>query len=57
VPFDSARIQICKEALTDNSSSESNRGNHYIQMTWNLLNKLKTRLLFRVDADFQIQNK
>jgi triacylglycerol esterase/lipase EstA (alpha/beta hydrolase family) len=27
VPFDSARIQICKEALTDSNTSDANRGN------------------------------
>ena len=30
VPFDSARIQICKEALTDINGLDGNRGNHYI---------------------------
>lgn len=51
VPFDSARIQLCKEALSDNNGSKSG-GTHYIQMSWNLLNKLKSKLLYRVDVDF-----
>lgn len=56
VPFDSARIQLCQEALQDNKSSKGN-GQQYIQMSWNLLNGLKTKLLYRVDADFQIATK
>lgn len=54
VPFDSARIQICKEALTDVNGTDSggNRGNLYIQMSWNLLSKLSTKLIYRIDADF-----
>lgn len=30
----------------------NNKGNQYIQMSWNLLNTLKTKVLYRVDADF-----
>ena len=54
MPFDSARIQICKEALTDVNGTDSsgNRGNLYIQMSWNLLSKLSTKLIYRIDADF-----
>lgn len=56
VPFDSARIQLCQEAMNDNKGMKS-MGTHYIQMSWNLLNKVKTKLLYRVDVDFQIQTK
>jgi hypothetical protein len=55
-PFDSARIQLCQDALNDNKSSKGN-GQQYIQMSWNLLNKLQTKLIYRVDVDFQIQSK
>lgn len=57
VPFDSARIQICKEALTDINGMDGNRGNVHIQMSWNLLSKLKTKLVYRLDVDFQIPTK
>lgn len=30
VPFDSARIQICKEALTEVNGEERIKGNYYI---------------------------
>lgn len=56
MPFDSARIQLCPAAMKDNTGSKSG-GTQYIQMAWNLLHKLKTRLLYRVDADFEIETK
>ena len=46
VPFDSARIQICREALKES------KGNQYIQMCWCLLSEVKTRIVYRVDVDF-----
>lgn len=48
MPFDSARIQICREALKEH------KGNQYIQMSWNLLSEVKAKIVFRVDVDFQI---
>lgn len=53
VPFDSARIQLCPEAMKDNTGSKSS-GTQYIQMSWNLMQKLKAKLVYRVDADFEI---
>lgn len=51
-PFDSARIQICSKATRDTS-----KGNIYIQMATNLLNKLEIECLYRVDVNFMISNK
>jgi pimeloyl-ACP methyl ester carboxylesterase len=48
-PFDSARIQICSKA-----SKDVNRGNIYIQMAANLLNKLEVECLYRVDVNFML---
>ena len=53
VPFDSARMQLCNEALQDNKSNKGT-GQQYVQMSWNLLNGLKTKLLYRVGVDFVI---
>jgi hypothetical protein len=50
VPFDSARIQICQEALSDQI-----RGAQYIQMSHNLLRNIKAKVIFRVDVDFFIE--
>lgn len=55
VPFDSARIQICKEALTDDNQRQ--KGNQYIQMTMNLMQNLKAQILYRIDVDFLLQVK
>jgi hypothetical protein len=65
VPFDSARIQICKQALhernpSSNSAQNSNpltRGNSYIQMAVSLLGNLKTKMLYRLDVNFQLKDK
>ena len=52
VPFDSARIQICKESLTD-----TNKGKAYIKMATKILSNLKTNIVYRIDINFNIQDK
>lgn len=64
-PFDSTRIQICKQALSEHNSEEqkaaasdsNNRGNQYIAMAQNLLSNLNTKLLYRLDVNFHIKDK
>ena len=65
-PFDSTRIQICKQALYEHNPQGStsttaadlnNRGNTYISMAQNLLTGLKTKLLYRLDVNFHIKDK
>ena len=52
VPFDSARIQICKQA------NDSNRkGNTYINMANNLLGNLRPKIIYRIDVNFKINDK
>lgn len=51
-PFDSARIQICKRA-----SDDLKKGNLYIKMAQNLLSNLQTKLLYRIDVNFKINDK
>ena len=48
-PFDSARIQICKEATQDRS-----KGNIYIQMVNSMLSELPLQVLYRIDVNFNI---
>jgi hypothetical protein len=59
VPFDSARIQICKQAMNDNKavSDVKTSGNYYISMAENLLSKCQTKLLYRLDVNFQIKDQ
>lgn len=52
VPFDSARIQICKKA-----SDDAKKGNAYIKMAQNILGNMKSRLLYRLDVNFKISDK
>ena len=49
-PFDSARIQICKEAAKDVS-----RGSGYIQMVNGLLGGVPLNVLYRLDVNFNIE--
>ena len=69
-PFDSTRIQICKQALYEHNpgmekdksaapgqTDLNNRGNQYIAMAQNLLKPLNTRLLYRLDVNFHIKDK
>ena len=66
-PFDSTRIQICKQALYEHkadvgnaqaaASDNNNRGNQYIAMAQNLLTNLNTKLLYRLDVNFHIKDK
>lgn len=39
------------------SQDFNQKGNQYIQMTWNLLGRLKTKLVYRLDVDFHITAK
>ena len=49
-PFDSARLQICREAAKD-----VKQGNHYIQMVNSLLGNTPTQVLYRLDVNFNIE--
>ena len=49
-PFDSARIQICKEAAKDVS-----RGSGYIQMVNQMLGQAPFQVLYRLDVNFNIE--
>ena len=49
-PFDSARMQICKEAAKD-----VNRGSGYIQMVNSLLGNVPLNVLYRLDVNFNIE--
>jgi hypothetical protein len=51
VPFDSARIQLCMEAISDP------KGQHYIQMCYNLMHEVKAKIVYRLDVDFSIEAK
>ena len=52
VPYDSARIQVCKAAI--NAEGE-NSG--YVRMATNLLGDIQAKLLYRLDVNFQIKEK
>lgn len=65
-PFDSARIEVCKEALTDNkllfflhifNNIFISKGKIYIQMARNILGNLSTNVLHRIDVNFNIPEK
>jgi len=65
-PFDSTRIQICKQALYEHkaettaqsaATDNNNRRNQYIAMAQNLLSNLNTKLLYRLDVNFHIKDK
>ena len=49
-PFDSARMQICKEAAKDVT-----RGNGYIQMVNSMLSSVPFEVLYRLDVNFNIE--
>ena len=49
-PFDSARIQICKEAAKDRD-----RGSNYIQMVQGMLSNVPLNVLYRLDVNFNIE--
>ncbi|EGR33815.1 serine esterase, putative [Ichthyophthirius multifiliis] len=51
-PFDSARIEMTKEA-----SKDPKKGQLYNEMTQNVLGQLSTNVLYRLDVHFQIQEK
>ena len=54
VPFDSARIQMCKKATDD----ATKKGNFYNAMVQNILGSLHdTRTLYRLDVNFKISGK
>ena len=52
VPFDSARIQICKS-----SQEDKHQGEKHMQMAKNILSGLKTKMLFRLDVNFMIKDQ
>ena len=49
-PFDSARLQICREAAKDVA-----KGNCYIQMVNSLLGHVPAQVLYRLDVNFNIE--
>ena len=49
-PFDSARLQICREAAKDVT-----KGNCYIQMVNSLLGNVPAHVLYRLDVNFNIE--
>ena len=51
-PYDSARIQICQDAAKD-----PKLGNTYIQMATNLLGQSKLETIYRLDVNFNIEEK
>ena len=52
VPFESARVQICKEAIKDQKL-----GSAYIEMASNILGRVRGRVLFRIDINVEITGK
>eukprot|EP00357_Protocruzia_adherens_P011452 CAMPEP_0115014822 /NCGR_PEP_ID=MMETSP0216-20121206/26337_1 /TAXON_ID=223996 /ORGANISM="Protocruzia adherens, Strain Boccale" /LENGTH=844 /DNA_ID=CAMNT_0002384695 /DNA_START=9 /DNA_END=2543 /DNA_ORIENTATION=- len=51
-PYESARIEICKNAANDPS-----RGSAYIEMARNLLHDMELQVLYRIDVNFKIKTK
>ena len=49
-PFDSARMQICREAAKDRD-----RGSGYIQMVNSMLSSVPFETLYRLDVNFNIE--
>lgn len=55
VSYDSARIQVCKQALTEKIAADhliKDQANPYITMAKNLFSNCKTKLLYRIDVNF-----
>lgn len=55
VPFDSARVQMCRKAVEE--SATSRKGHLYSKMVSNLFGRLNTRLIYRLDVNFKINDK
>ena len=54
VPYESARIQKCKESInTDNKI----KGKKYQEMAENILQNLKSGKIHRIDVNFNINEK
>lgn len=51
VPFDSARIQICKQAL-ETTGAAAKLGNTYIKMAQNLLGNIRAKVIYRLEVNF-----
>ena len=51
-PFESARMEVCKEALADSS-----KASFYRNMGSNVMNNLTTTMLHRIDVNFKITDK
>ena len=51
-PFESARMEVCKEALAD-----SVKANFYRKMASNIMDNLTTNTLHRIDVNFKITDK
>ena len=54
MPFESARIELCKESLTEGHKS---KGRAYIEMATSLLTGLSTNIVYRIDVNFCIAEK
>ena len=54
VPYESARIQKCKESV---SSENKGKGKKYQEMAENILHNLKSGKIHRIDVNFNINEK
>lgn len=53
MPFDSARIQICQQAIDADKISKS----VYLEMTDNILKKLRCNSITRLNVNFKIEDR
>lgn len=52
MPYDSARIQVCLEAI----QRENKHRQTYIKMTENILGNIQCRQLYRLDVNFKLES-
>lgn len=58
VSFDSARIQLSKQTLdTANRDPKQKQGQAYVQMARNILDELKSTIVYRLEVNFNILDK
>ena len=56
--FDSARIQLSKQTLdTANRDPKQKQGQAYVQMARNILDELKSTIVYRLEVNFNILDK
>ena len=56
IPYDSARIQKCTNAIND-SKNNVERGKVYCTMVDNIVNRIKAEKLHRIDINLEIPEK